>query len=133
MAHKNKVKGSNLERELAKTFREIGFPFCKTSRYGDKLTDDCKIDLVFCPFNVQAKAGYVKQRVKYDILYQESIELLKENFPPEHEIHNKPFVLINKLDGRKKENYQWVFNNSDIVPLLTDYYRLKKKENDESK
>jgi hypothetical protein len=130
MAHPNKVKGSNLERELAKTFREMGFPFCKTSRYGDKLTDDCKIDLVFCPFNVQAKAGYEKSRVKFDKLYGESMELLKVNFPPKHEIHTKPFVVVNKISGRYKETYQWIFAHKDIVPLLTDYYRLKQLEDD---
>jgi hypothetical protein len=50
-------KGNGYERSIAKWFRKKGFNKCITSRYGSKLKDDEKVDLLNTGvFSVQAKA-----------------------------------------------------------------------------
>ena len=53
----SRLKGHNYERELAKTFREKGWVYCKTAREASgKLVDDSGRDLIDTePFNIQAK------------------------------------------------------------------------------
>lgn len=121
----NRKKGHDLERLLAKIFREFGFEFAKTSRYASKLLDDCGIDVANIPLLIQAKCGYAKNPPKYKDIYANIKAKLKENFPPEHEIHNAPIVLVHKEDGRKPEHFVWMFQHEDIVEILNDYYQLK--------
>ena len=128
MSNKNRSKGHRLERLLAQVFREMGFAYCKTSRQASRLLDDCGIDLAFIPFLVQAKAGYNSNRPKYEAEYANIKQKIKENFPQNDPIHELPVVLVHKLDGRNKENFQWIFRHDDIVPILTEYYELKNAE-----
>lgn len=65
--------------------------------------DDCSIDLVHLPLNIQCKAGYNKNRPKYEELYQTTKILLKENFPDNDPVQNYPYVLIHKLNTTKKK------------------------------
>lgn len=97
MAHKNKVKGNVLEQTVAKDLR-AKYPFVKTARYGSRMADDSKIDLIGVPFLIQCKSGYNKPRLKFEELYRENQELIKIHFPPNHHVHKLPYVLINKLN-----------------------------------
>jgi len=125
MSNKNRNKGHRLERLLAKVFRWLGFAYCKTSRQASRLLDDCGIDLAFVPFLVQAKAGYNRNRPKYEIEYQNIKKNIKENYPKDDKIHDMPIVLIHKLDGRGPEHFQWIFMHDDIIHILKEYYELK--------
>jgi len=102
--HPNKRKGNTLEQQVVRDLREK-YPFCKTTREGSKLLDDCKIDCLGLPFLVQCKAGYNKPRLKYEELYLQMKELVVKNFPEHHPVHKLPYILINKLnriEGGKK-------------------------------
>ena len=123
----NRDKGHRLERRIAKIFQEMGFPFAKTTRASSRLLDSCKVDINFVPFNIQCKAGYQNNRPKFEDIYNETNEKLIENFPPGHEVHDKPIVLIHKGNKRGKQYFQWVFAHDDIVNLLTDYYDTKQQ------
>jgi hypothetical protein len=64
--------------------------------------DDCGIDLIHLPINIQCKAGYNKNRPKYEELFQSTKLLLQKHFPANDPVHNYPYVLINKLNTTKK-------------------------------
>lgn len=99
----NRTKGHNLERSIAKMFKdELGFKFAKTSRFASRILDNCKVDIAGIPYLVQTKAGYEKNRPKPDEIFQEMEDLLNENFPEDDPVHKYPKVLIHKIDGRKK-------------------------------
>lgn len=107
MANKNRDKGHDAERHYAKEFRAMGFSFCKTSRYGSRLLDDCKIDLMNLPFNVQIKAGYAKG-LNYTSVLRSIKDALKINFPEKAEEHRLPSIIIHKKDvgrGKKRDDY----------------------------
>lgn len=107
MSNKNRDKGHAAERHYAKEFRGMGFSFCKTSRYGSRLLDDCKIDLMNLPFNVQIKAGYAKG-LNYTTVLRSIKDALKINFPEKAEEHGLPSIIIHKKDvgrGRKRDDY----------------------------
>jgi hypothetical protein len=60
----NRTKGHNLEREIARMFRdELGFKFAKTSRLASRMLDNCKVDIAGIPFLIQTKAGYAKSLI----------------------------------------------------------------------
>lgn len=128
---RNRTKGHDLERFVATLWRSLGFEHCITTRNGSKKLDDCGIDLMFIPFNIQCKSGYEKRRPKYDVEYSNTRGKLEESFPPEELVHKKPYVLVHRLDGygiKHPEKLTWTFDHSTIVDLLSDYYRLKKLE-----
>lgn len=120
----NRTKGHNLEREIAKMFREeAGFKFAKTSRLASRLLDNCNVDIAGVPFLVQAKAGYAKNRPKPDEIFQEIEDDLKANFPADDPVHNYPKVLIHKIDGRKK------YHNLVTMPYNDFKYLLLNQKN----
>jgi hypothetical protein len=126
MAHKNKLKGSRLERQIAIDLREK-FPFVKTSREASQLVDNCKVDLCGLPLAIQAKSGYNEQRLRYDRLYNEFKKLIAENLPPNHAIHKVPYILINKLNrivpGKLKqpEMFQVTMDYEFFLELIKNY------------
>lgn len=93
--NKNKVLGSNAERLYAKIFRNLGYPFCKTTRYAARFLDDLGIDLVGLPIYVQIKAG--KQR---GINYSKVLSDIRDNIDKTN-IEDKPLILIHRKEGRK--------------------------------
>ena len=121
MGRANKTKGSNAEREYAKFFRELGFKFCVTSRFGSKLHDGAKIDLLNVPFNVQIKAGKQKG-INYSKILSEIAEAIKVTFPPTNVEHTLPNIVIHKKfigAGRKKNPFD------EIVCLsLEDFKKI---------
>ena len=125
----NKAKGSRYERSHAKIWREsLNFVKVQTSRAASKLIDDCGIDFVNIPFNVQAKTGYANNRPRYDQLYQYTMKKLDQYFDKNDPIFKKPFVLAYKLNGRKPENIQWTFAQKDIVPILKTYFNFQRNK-----
>ena len=126
MAHKNKAKGSRLERQVAIDLREK-YPFVKTAREASQLIDNCKVDLTGIPLAIQAKSGYNEQRLRYDRLYDEFKQLIAENLPPNHPIHKVPYVLINKLNrkipGKLKqpEMFQVTITYDFFLKLIQQY------------
>lgn len=89
----NRKMGHDAERIYAKMFRDIGFPKCVTSRHGSRLHDDCGIDLIHIPYNVQIKAG--KQRGLNPVKVLRDMEdKIKESFPEDHPVHSYPSMII---------------------------------------
>jgi len=111
----NRRKGHDFERKWAKTFRDLGYTYCKTSRLASKLLDDSKVDLAFIPFNVQCK------NVQGSINYIEEINKVEEhlckNFPPEDPQHNHPIIVIHRK-GPKPEEELVVMRGEDFTFLL---------------
>lgn len=143
----NRQKGHNAERYYAKIFKDLGFTFCVTSRYGSKLVDDAGIDLLNLPINVQIKAGKQTSMNPGRELLNMSLKV-KEFFPPEDPIHSKPGFLIHKKPvGRGKKplpEHQIVYmsvkqflkfkeSDSSLIPLFDKEYKFKIHEDSEFK
>ena len=112
----NRRKGHDHERREAKKFRELGYTFCKTSREASRLLDASKIDLAFIPFNVQIKAGYAKG-LNYVTIFNAMLDALKENFPPDDQIHSYPPVIIHNK-GRTEEEKLVVMRKKDFYNMI---------------
>lgn len=115
----SRTKGHNLEREIAKMFKEeLGFKFAKTARYASKMLDDCNIDIAGVPFLIQTKCGYAKARPKAEQIFQEMDDDLKKHYPPNDQIHSYPKILIHKIDGRHKYHNLVTMPYNDFKYLL---------------
>lgn len=119
----NKRKGSNAEREFAEKFRQLGFENCKTARQGAKMLDDCGIDLIFIPFNVQIKAG-LQQGLRPNKVLEYMKNRITEVLPKYSVEHNLPKILIHKRQvgqGNKRDEF------SDIVSMtFEDFSKIIK-------
>lgn len=119
----NKRKGSNAEREYAEKFRQLGFENCKTARQGAKILDDCGIDLIFIPFNVQIKAG-LQQGLRPHKVLEYMKNRITEVLPKYSVEHNLPKILIHRRQvgqGNKRDEF------SDIVSMtFEDFSKIIK-------
>ena len=119
----NKRKGSNAEREYAEKFRQLGFENCKTARQCSKMLDDCGIDLIFIPFNVQIKAG-LQQGLRPHKVLEYMKNRITEVLPKYSIEHNLPKILIHKRQvgqGNKRDEF------SDIVSMtFEDFSKIVK-------
>lgn len=119
----NKRKGSNAEREYAEKFRQLGFENCKTARQGAKMLDDCGIDLIFIPFNVQIKAG-LQQGLRPHKVLEYMKNRITEVLPKYSVEYNLPKILIHKRQvgqGNKRDEF------SDIVSMtFEDFSKIIK-------
>ena len=95
----NKRKGSTAERYYAKFFRELGFPFCETARFGSKKHDNAKIDLLYIPFNIQIKAGIQQNMNPGKELFMMATSI-KAMFPLEDDVHQRPCILFHYKQGK---------------------------------
>ena len=99
----NRRKGHRAEQFYARTFRDLGFSKCTTSRFGSRFHDSAKIDLVGIPFNIQIKAGRHKNlSVGKELFLMDAC--IKANIDSTHEDYNKPRLLLHRYDsmGRKR-------------------------------
>ena len=112
---RNKARGSDCERLFARVFRDLGFIFCETTRLMSKGLDNCKIDLVHLPWNVQIKGGVQKGMIPSKVFLQIE-ETLKKQFPPTSEHHSKPLVLIHRKKIYSKNC------DDDLVYLTKEFY-----------
>lgn len=130
MSKNNRKKGHDLERQVANDLKNI-FPYVKTSRAASKLLDDCKIDLAFIPFLVQCKAGYERNRPKYEEEFVEMKKQIALHYPETDNIHRSPFVLVHKLDSgrgnkRREEETQVVISYDFFMWLIHNCEDIKK-------
>lgn len=124
MANTKRNKGHSAERLYAQVFKDLGFSHCQTSRYGSRQSDDCGIDLINLPINVQIKAGYKRGlKPKDEILYVKN--KVSEIFPSGALEHTKPTILIHRQDvGRGKKRTEV----DDIVSMtFEDFVKIIKK------
>jgi len=118
-AKNSRTKGHNWEREIAKMFREdLEFKNAKTSRYASRLLDDCKVDIAGVPFLIQAKAGYEKNRPKFEEIFKEIETELLKNYNKTDKIHQYPKVIIHKLSGKSKYHNFAIMPYNDFKALL---------------
>ena len=111
----------------AKFFKEeLGYSFCKTSRYGSRLHDDAGIDLINVPYNVQIKAG--KQRgMNISDVIQNVKDKVVELFPAEEKEHSNPTIVIHHKDvGRGNKRKE-----TDTIVSMTfeDFKKIINKNN----
>jgi len=116
----NRNKGHSYERYLAKIFRALGYNFCKTSRQASRLYDNCGIDLWGIPFLIQAKAGYINNRIKPDMEFKNMEKQLQENFPKDSLEFTYPKIIFNKLDGRNHNKHLVSLNYLDFLNILIE-------------
>lgn len=116
---RNRQKGHDLERQIARDLRELGYLKTKTARAASRLLDDCGVDIVYGPpYLIQAKSGYKRSRPKFEVIYSKTKELLKENLPDNAIELQLPIVLVHKLDGKVPENFTVTMQYSDWLQLL---------------
>lgn len=126
MANKNRTKGHNFERYLAKVFRDLGFTYCKTSRQASRILDDSKVDLAFIPYNVQAKA--VLATINYHDLLLSMESSLNENFPPGDPQINYPKMIFHRR-GRRKYDKFVIMQEDEFIDLLKKLEDAKRSVN----
>jgi hypothetical protein len=122
-------KGHRAEQEYAQKFRELGFPFCRTSREGSRLLDSCGIDLCGIPFNIQIKSGYKLKRAKADVIFLKMKHDMLKSIEPSDSAHSKPKILIQKIDGYKDENQLVTMSWKDFLFFLDAYLKLQEVNN----
>lgn len=120
----NRSKGHNAEREAAQAFRSIGYDKCQTSRYASRMHDDCAIDLVNIPFNVQIKAGAQKGLNASRILREIDERLIKQ-FPEGAVEFSQINLMIhrkNTKQGKRRDKYDTI-----VSMAFEDFLMLIKK------
>ena len=123
MANTNRSKGHAAEVLYMNIFKELGYIKCVTSRNGSKLIDNCKIDLMNIPFNVQIKCGYPKG-VPVAKIFKQMDELMYKHLMDDDPIVDRPKLLIHRLQpGRGKKRmpkhdvaYFYVKDYSNFIP-----------------
>ena len=124
---RNRVAGHNLERDIAKKLRELGFHDIKCSRECSRLRDSKKVDLCNAdedkngrfPYNIQAKS--YNTHIKY-------AKLLKEL--EDHNGRNQINVVFHKLteksiSGRFMPKGEFaILNLDDFYNMMTDLKEL---------
>lgn len=116
---RNRQKGQDLERQIARDLRELGFTKTRTSRAASKLLDDCGVDIVYGPpYLIQAKSGYQRNRPKYELIYEKTKELLAKNLPDNSPELQMPIVLIHKLNGRGSQNFVVTLEYIEFLKFL---------------
>lgn len=112
---KNRNSGHTFERYWAKTFRDKGYIYCKTTRQASRLLDSCKVDLAFIPYNFQCKK--VLASINYKDLILSIKKSLKENIPEEDLIHDYPIVIAHKR-GRAPEDHLIIMESSSFIDMM---------------
>jgi hypothetical protein len=124
VSNTNRTKGHNYERLWVKRYKEVGFPYCKTSRMASKLLDDSKVDLAFIPYNHQCKK--VIANINYFTLMKDIKEALHKNYPPNDKQLEHP-IIISHDKGKGEELV--IMHCPTYLNLLKEINELKQKEN----
>lgn len=109
---RNRRKGHNLERVIAKWFRDLGFARACTTREGSRLMDNAKLDICYIPFNVQCKA--VESHIDYAALTQE-VKTEVKKLVPERESY--PIIIFHK----RKRKTNVIFTLEEFEKLIKSY------------
>lgn len=126
----NRNKGHDFERQWARTMRDIGYIYCKTSRQASRLLDACKVDLAFVPYNIQCKN--VKANINYIDLIKTIKETLVNNYPEDDPILDNPIIIAHKR-GRKPEDHLVIMEASSFVDLAMKVKEYETIENEKVK
>lgn len=112
MSNRNRNAGHQLEREVAKDLRDIGWENTKTCRYVSRILDDAGVDICLAsPFNIQCKNSVKLQK------YDEIISRIKdmEGIP----------VLLHRKTVKKKSKF---YKDDDYVILRKeDFFEMIEK------
>lgn len=111
----NRIAGHTFERFWAKTFRDAGYIYCKTTRQASRLLDSCKVDLAFIPYNFQCKK--VLANINYKELILSIKNSLKENIPAEDLIHDYPIIIAHKR-GKAPEDHLIIMEASSFIDMM---------------
>ena len=119
----------------AKTMRDIGYLFCKTTRQASRLLDSCKIDLAFIPYNIQCKN--VQANINYKDLILSIKTSLLENYPEDDPIFDNPIIIAHKR-GRLPEDHLVIMEASTFIEMakkikeyeIIENEKLKKRKNE---
>ena len=106
MANTNRTKGHNAERLYARLFKELGYSKCVTARYGSRQHDDCGIDIINVPFNIQIKAG-IQKAMKPHLELKNIAKNIIEKFPEDSPIHTYPKLVIHRRDCKGKRRTEF--------------------------
>lgn len=112
----NRLKGHNLERQLAKEFRELGYTRCTTTRQSSRLLDSCKVDLDIPDFNIQAKN--VKKNINYQEIFDDIHTELSDKYPERVE-------YITAIFHKKQGDNLVILSKSDFYKLIKPYISMK--------
>jgi hypothetical protein len=130
-ANYSRTKGHVAEQQYAIKFRELGYPFCRTTRESSRLHDACKIDLHGIPFNVQIKCGFERNRPNAQAIFTEMRTLMKKNIEPGDPIHTQPRILIHKSKAYTDEGELVTMTWADFQLFLKAYKQVE--DNDRSR
>lgn len=119
----SRTKGHTFERDLVHIFKDFGFEHVKTSRYANRMLDDCKVDLCNIPLNLQAKIGYWNNRPKFEVIFKEMKAHLDSNFPPGEKQRDYPKVIFHKLDGKEDEHFGITMMFKDWKVIYTNHLK----------
>lgn len=113
----NKRKGSQMERDICKKLRELGYLDAVTTRASSRMLDAAKLDINFVPFNIQSK-----NTIK-NMTFSDYIKLLDE-----------VITHVAKLPKELAYRIQYptvVFHKKDRETLVTmkssDFYNIIKQ------
>lgn len=120
---RNRAAGTGWERELAKIFRDLGFPHVVTTRSESRSRDAQKIDLINkdelkngrLPYNVQAK------NVRGHLQYGKVLSQL----PANPGVIN---VILHKQTD--KVGTKFITKNKYAIMLMDDFFTMVKKIKD---
>lgn len=128
----NRNKGFNAERLYASLFRQMGFKHCKTARYGSRIHDDSKIDLINIPINVQIKAGKQCGLSVPKVLF-EMHEAIKKNFPKHVPERTNISIVIHHREGKQgipRNDYDSIVSMTfnDFCKMFNECYGNNERE-----
>tara|TARA_Y100001973_G_C5168266_1_gene317472 strand:+ start:1081 stop:1473 length:393 start_codon:yes stop_codon:yes gene_type:complete len=119
----SRKKGNNYEVKIAKEMRELGYDDCITSRFGSKMMDYFKIDLLHTdPFRFQLKAW--ERSPHFHNIFK---EMEKCKYIPIRK-DAKPKRIIKKLAKSFYNVIMWKKNNEEELVILKkkDFYEIIK-------
>lgn len=117
----SRQRGLNFERQLAKEFRELGYPRCLTTRNSSRVLDACKVDLDIPDFNIQAKN--VKANIEYLTVFGEIEEALSKQYPERLE-------YITAIFHKRKGSQLVILKKKDFYKLVEMYLIVKSRANE---
>lgn len=113
---RNRRKGHNLERVIAKWFRDLGYERACTTREGSRLMDNAKLDICYVPFNVQCKA--VESHIDYSALTDEVRTEVAKLVPERNEF---PIIIFHK----RKRKVNVILSMNEFEKLMKTYVFYK--------
>lgn len=119
---KARTKGHNWERMVRRFWIDMGYEQTRTTREASKQLDGCGIDLVGTPFLIQCKAGYARNRPKFEEEYEYIKSRIVDQFGSTHPLNRFPIVLYHLMDTGRGNARQ--AQHSYVSMTVEDFHRL---------